>query len=210
MSEISKLERNLNRSFNILASNKKNIFLACCNERFVEIYNEFTKKDKWGNFSELKNSLDLIWKTALKNQLSDNDISILKFHKSKIVEITPHSDDFISLESVLAQRVCMITYTTLEMLLGQDIKRAYEIVQPLKIIQVALCVKYTGHIDLYDTPEAEIFEKKVLLDNRFIKELDLQKKDLAQLKLIRTFDEELLYSFRQRANNNLWEMKDFE
>jgi len=82
---------------------------AAMAERWLPVYDEFSKKEEWGDSPSLHHILDAVWQHLLAEPLlkaSDRSRYVDQIH-----EITPHMDDFDAPEALAA---CIILSDTVE------------------------------------------------------------------------------------------------
>src|SRR5438105_4433120 len=99
-----------------LSPQKVIIFSAACSERYIEFYKEFSEKEEWGDFSQLRNSLDLVWLFLMNDEVT---IEELKLRDELLEELAPHADDFDSPEVGVAQLAIGCIMITIEFCLGE-------------------------------------------------------------------------------------------
>jgi uncharacterized protein YjaG (DUF416 family) len=76
---------------------------AAMAERWLHVYDAFSRAEGWGDSDSLRRSLDAVWNHLLGRALSSSD---LKRHLAQVEDSTPHMDDFDD-ESALAAAVAV-------------------------------------------------------------------------------------------------------
>lgn len=82
---------------------------AAMAERWLPVYDDFSKREEWGDSPSLHFCLDAVWRHLLgDNQLTSGDRAR---YKGQINEVTPHMDDFDAYDALAA---CIILSDAVE------------------------------------------------------------------------------------------------
>lgn len=177
-----------------LDESRQLLFGALCCERLLPNYIAFQKDTGWGDFSVVRNALDIVWKFLSAEVLTAQGMAaeILKCEA-----VTPSSDDFSSLYVTSAQDACFSVFCLLDYLVQADIE---------KIVRVAMYA--TDSVDLYVQeidemkPDDPSLEEKILTHRLMQRELTQQEHDLKAIELVTSLNKDFLLRCKSSWDNN--------
>ena len=151
-------------------------FCASCCERLYGNYMAFQNQTGWGESSELRKAIDLIWKFAF-NEIVLQDISDeIEVSMNSVEANTPDTEDFETVLVSLALDAASAVFTTLAYLKDQDPKMAVEVASfAIDTVDMFVQVNEGYH------PQDPQLEDKIVSHPFMIKELNFQKQDLILL-----------------------------
>lgn len=171
-------------------------FFCACAERFLPLYDDFVKIERWGNPTLLRQSLDAAWSSILGGSATGLGASA-----EQVLEATPHADDFDSIETTFAQGAADLVAAAAAAAGG--VIDADSLYAAFETLRTAATFAQTGYLDLGDSPEAEAFEA-TLGEHPLIKaELAHEEEDLATVSA-GSIDRQQIEHLRARSEANRW------
>ena len=150
-----------------LDAKKKSLFAFLCCERILPAYINFSNSEKWGNPIVLHEAMNMILSYVKGDQPAQNRMrKVLQ----ELLENTPDSDDFTSVNTSYAQSAVSSIYYTLSFILKKNIDELIWV--PILVFEV-INMHVTEKLNL---PNID----SVIIDNsmEMKRELDKQKTDL--------------------------------
>jgi uncharacterized protein len=176
-----------------LESRKRIVFGAACCERMLHNYQRFMEDARWGDFDSLRLAVDAIWRRG-GGQLTEP--FELRGFLAKCEEGAPHSENFDSLYTTLAQDAVFAVCNAIDFLLGEEIE---------SIVSVG---RYsTDSVDFFVQEQEAMLSQDPDLEDKILKhplmqqELLRQKRDLEELQSLDISDSGALLGFRTRAQD---------
>lgn len=183
------------------------LFSAACCERAINFYQDFQIRDNWGDFSKIRQTLDLAW-LYLENP---NKPLIEKMSKAleDMKEVMPFADAFNSTECLLALGGWGAVYSLVEQCSKKE-KRP-EIGSSQIFESFYSIIGFSDLDKTYAGYPSELYELevKVLNDVRIKKEMEFQKEDMLEITEIEEIDKNFITKLRKRAEKNKRSAKDF-
>ena len=124
----------------------------------------------------------------------------------RVLDATPHADDFDAVEATFAQNVSVLISAALRSAMGKR-NTGFPIDSAFETLRVAACVEATGFLDLGNAPGADEFEEAFLNGTLFIKEVGHQTQDLEDLSTESSFDGSIVSKLRTRSKRNAYCVK---
>ena len=171
--------------------------LCACAERFIPLYDDFFRVERWGQPELLRKTLDQAW----NNLMADTKQSLATFARS-VHDATPDGDDFDSIETTFAQNAADLVAAAAEAS-GGDSFEVGALYAAFETLAAAATDVATGYLDLGDSPEAEEFEARLHEHPLIVKEFAAQDADLADLR-DRPLTRERIDALRARAVAHRW------
>jgi uncharacterized protein YjaG (DUF416 family) len=170
-------------------------FFCACAERFVPLYEAFCDLEQWGDPVLLRQTLDQAWAAVSGGPASALDA------RPDILALTPHADDFDSIETTFAQDAAALVDAAAAAA-GSGVVAPDTVHAAFESLRTAATYAQTGYLDLGDTPEGAELERTIG-DHPLIRtELALQEADLADLT--KPLDRVCVERLRARAVANRW------
>jgi hypothetical protein len=186
------------------------LFSAACCERYVQFYQVFQERENWGDYSKIRNSLDLCW-SCIENFDQIKKDELLRA-LADMEEAMP-DDQIGTNEVILAGTVWGSIIGLLYQCLGET-KYPLDNV-PIGIFETFKTVIGLGHPDNWGkvfidySPELRELEITVLKDLRVRKEMEYQKEDMDDIISRLEVDHDLITLIRERAKTNQWNAYKF-
>jgi len=176
------------------------IHAASCSERLIAFYKAFCEKDRCGDFDAVRLALDRIWDFLLGNWASTDGLHTLL---EEVSRLTPDVDRFDSIESSVAQDVCVCLDSAVRRCLHEEeTLRPNAVEYALGTLRSIVCVMETGCLDLGDSTESLAFESKLLSHPLIASELRCQKEDSDDLRLTIDRPGKIVAHIRRRSIAN--------
>ncbi len=170
-------------------------FFCACAERFIPLYEDFVRLEQWGDPALMRRTLDQAW-AALPGDTTPRPGA-----RPDILAVTPHADDFDSIETTFAQDAAALVDAAVAAA-RHGIVEADTLHAAFESLRTAATYVQTGYLDLGDTPEGAELERTIG-DHPLIRtELALQEADLAGLA--EPLDHASVERLRARAVANRW------
>ena len=171
------------------------LFAACVAERFSECYFPFVQKYDHADPLLVRQAIDAIWQYLQENR----SLLDLRNHLARLELHMPAAERLDSLESVLAQNVCIVVDSAVRSCLrerdGEFVAGQFAI----ELLRVAITNGETGLIDFGSGEGSKEFEKKLAHHPLIATEIELQRADLASLEATSFVSSELVTKLRNSA-----------
>jgi len=186
------------------------LFSAACCERFVKFYQAFQERENWGDYSKIRNSLDLCW-SSIENfdRIKKDELSRAL---ADLEEAMP--DDQIGTDEVILAGTAWGSIVSLLYQCLGETRFPLDTV-PIGIFETFKTVIGLGHPDNWGkvfidySPELRELEISVLNDSRVKKEMKYQKEDIDDIISRGEVDNNLITLIRERAKTNQWDANKF-
>jgi hypothetical protein len=126
----------------------------------------------------------------------------LRKHLEPIERATPATPQYRTLESLLAQNVCIAVDAAIRTCLGQGDMASLASQFCFEALAAAVSHKETGFIDLGSGPQQREFESRLPTHPTVRAEIERQRSDFAELAEDAIPDEHLILRLRQSAINS--------
>lgn len=181
-----------------LPSKQVALFSACVAERLAGFYDAFARKHDHVDHLLIRDALDAVWQ-FLNDGHSAHE---LRQYLARVEQATPASEDYDSLESVLAQNLCIVVNSTIRSCLGD---RDGELVAGefgIELLRAAVSHAETGFIDVGSGPGSKEFETELVSHPTITSEIELECSDLASLESNSLVSNEFVRKLRSSAERN--------
>lgn len=123
----------------------------------------------------------------------------LREHLTKVGQATPASEDYDSLESVLAQNLCIVVDAAIRSCLRETDGELVAGEFGIELLRAAVSHAETGFIDVGSGSGSQEFEAKLVDHPLIADEIELERSDLASLESASLISSELVANLRSSA-----------
>lgn len=185
------------------------LFSAACCERIVKFYQAFQERENRGDYSKIRNVLDLCW-SSIENfdQIKKDELLRALAGMEEIMLDEEFGGDEVLLAGTVWGSIMGLLYQCLG-----DTKYPLDTV-PTGILETLLTVirlnnpaSDEGFIGY--PPELRELEISILKDLRVKKEMKYQKEDMDDITSTDLVDNKLITLIRERAKTNQWDANKF-
>jgi uncharacterized protein YjaG (DUF416 family) len=171
------------------------LFSACVAERLSGFYDPFLQRHGIEDRRVIRDALDAIWQ-FLTDDRSTHD---LRKHLAEIERATPASEDYDSIESVLAQHLCIVVDSAIRSCLRERDGGLVAGEFGIELLRVAVLHVRTGFVDLGSGPRAKELEATLITHPLIATEVMRQHSDLRLLEATSFISSELLAKLKSTA-----------
>ena len=171
------------------------LFSACVAERFSEFCYPFVRKHDHADPLLVRQTIDAIWQYLEQNC----SLRTLRNHHARLELGMPAAEDLDSVESVLAQNLCIVVDSAVRCCLREHDGKFVAGQFAIELLRVVVTYGETGLIDFGSGAGSKEFEE-ILADHPLIAtEIELQCADLALLEKVSFVSSELVTKLRNSA-----------
>lgn len=174
------------------------LFSVCVAERLAGFYEVFARKHNHGDCSLIRDALDAVWRFLIDGCSAQD----LRRYLAKVEQATPSSEDYDSLESILAQNLCIVVNSTIQSCLGGQNDELVAGEFGIELLRAAISHAETGFIDVGSGPGSKEFEENLVSHPIIANEIKLQCSDLALLESDPIGTNETKTRLRRSADKN--------
>lgn len=174
------------------------LFSACVAERLVGFYDAFARKHGLADKLLVRDVLDAVWQ-YLMNGCSAQD---LRQHLARLEEATPASEAYDSLESILAQNLCIVVDSAIRSSLGDQGGDSVSGEFGIELLRAAVSHAKTGFIDVGSGSGAQTFEIELVSDPIIASEIEFERSDLDSLESNSCIWNKLVIELKGRAERH--------
>ena len=187
------------------------LFSAACCERIVKFYQAFQERENWGDYSKIRNTLELCW-SSIENfdQIKKDELSRALIDMEEAMPDEEYfGNDEAQLAGTVSGSIISLLYQCLE-----ETEYPLDTV-PSGILETFLTVIRLNHpandenVFIGYPPELRDLEISILKDSRIKKEMKYQKEDMDDIISTDFVDNKLIALIRERAKNNQWDANKF-
>lgn len=182
----------------LLSAKSVAVFSACVSERLSDFHHAFALKHGLKDKSVVRNALDAVWQFLT----SDRDGQTLRSHLAEVERSTPSSEDYDSVESVLAQNLCIAVDSTIRWCLAEQNIDPVAGEFGIEALRSAVSHVETGFIDVGSGPESHDFLAKLVSHPVISNEIELERSDLPALESNPSQEAELILQLKRSAESN--------
>lgn len=164
------------RALASLPPRSRAIVFAFGGERLLPLYESFSATASWGTPEVLRRALDWVWSSE-----PESSSACVPSLLDEIAEVTPHGDDYPTLEGLAAQDACVAVDSAVRVTggVGVGAEAVWYCFEPLRAV---VCDELTGALDVGSGEEAQRTEQLVVSDSRLREEMRLYLKVVAFLR----------------------------
>jgi len=199
MSELDKRIEEIEARLRALPVHAGALFSCSVCERLSDVYPAFVAKEGWGDKGLVRTTLDAAWRLHRGEESKDRLMALLR----EVERGTPYAEDFRSLESVIAQNLCISLDAAVRLCLGDTEIGPVSGEYGFEALRAAISNRETGYIDVGSGAAAEQFEKQLIKHPLISTELENQLFDLQRLENLQSPpNREAVMDLERRARAN--------
>lgn len=187
-----------------LSTHQLAVFFASCAERLLPLYEAFVELEGWGDALKVRRALDASWTAVEGGVTNDPGLAV---EAAEVEAVTPHADDFESVETILAQDACAAVGAALRSALGEAVD-PWEVCCVFEALRVGITYAATGYLDLGGGETADKFEEQLGRHPRIVSAFATLDELIARLRHTVPKNAELVREVRTQARVEAWRREE--